>query len=166
MRAAGTSDVATSERATVATYASYGEAQKAVDLLADHGFPVEKTAIVAQDLRFVEEVLGRRRLISAAVEAMFTGAGIGALVGFLLGFLSLFEPVVSGTVLALWGLLLGAVTGVLLGLVGHGLSLGHRDFASVGAFHASRFDIVVDPDVAAGAAKYLREVRRLVAPKR
>ncbi len=43
-----------SARRTVATYATYAEAQRAVDYLSDQQFPVERVAIVAEGLRFVE----------------------------------------------------------------------------------------------------------------
>lgn len=160
------SKLAHRDRSTVATYSSYGEAQKAVDVLSDLGFPVEKTAIVAQEIRFVEQVTGRRGLASAAVEGGLTGAGVGALVGFLLGLFTFFEPLVSGFVLAFWGLVLGAIVGSVLGLVSQGLTFGRRDFGSVGAFHAGRFDVVADPDVAAEATKHLREAELLLKPKR
>ena len=48
-----------SRRVVVASYESYPEAQRAVDYLSDRRFPVERVAIVADDLRFVEQVTGR-----------------------------------------------------------------------------------------------------------
>ena len=44
---------------TVASYGSYLEAQKAVDHLADHQFPVQHVTIVGSDLKTVERVLRR-----------------------------------------------------------------------------------------------------------
>ena len=41
---------------TVATYGSYGEAERAVDFLSDKGFPVERVAIVGAGLKTVERV--------------------------------------------------------------------------------------------------------------
>ncbi len=154
------------ERPTVATFPTYQEAQRAIDVLSDSGFPVQKTAIVAHDIRFVEQVVGRRGVMSAAFEGMLDGAGIGAVVGFLLGLFSLFEPVVSAFALAFWGLLLGAVVGFIVGLVTHGLTFGRRDFASVGTLQASHLDVVADHDVADQAAKHLRDARLLMTPKR
>ena len=53
-------NVATStSRRTIGTYTSYADAQKAVDYLSDNKFAVEKTAIVAEGLKFVEQVTGR-----------------------------------------------------------------------------------------------------------
>ena len=43
-------------RRTIATYASYQEAEQAVDLLSDERFPVNRVAIVGTGLRSVEQV--------------------------------------------------------------------------------------------------------------
>lgn len=51
-------DVSSSRRA-IATFATYGEAQRAVDYLSDRKFPVERVSIVAEGIRFVEHVTGR-----------------------------------------------------------------------------------------------------------
>lgn len=166
MTSAVTPQPVRTERTTVATYSSYGDAQKAVEALVQRDFPVQKTAIVAQDIRFVEEVVGKRTAVSSAVEGALTGAGIGGLVGFLLGLFSFFHPVVSGFVLAFWGLLLGGAVGLALGVGGHSLALGRRDFASVGGFNAGRFDVVVDADFAQRASKHLRESGLLSKPTR
>ena len=44
---------------TVGSYAAYAEAQRAVDLLSDRGFPLEGVGIVGRDVRLVERVTGR-----------------------------------------------------------------------------------------------------------
>jgi hypothetical protein len=41
-------------RRVVASFATYTEAQRAVDYLSDQRFPVEHVAIIAEGLRFVE----------------------------------------------------------------------------------------------------------------
>lgn len=43
----------------VASFATYAEAQHAVDSLSDEGFPVQYLAIVGTDLRQVENITGR-----------------------------------------------------------------------------------------------------------
>ena len=48
-------------RLAIATFRSYEEAERAVDYLSDHGFPVERSAIVGRDLEYVEQVTLRRR---------------------------------------------------------------------------------------------------------
>ena len=46
-------------RRTIATYRRYASAERAIDYLADHGFAVERSAIVGRGLRSVEQVEGR-----------------------------------------------------------------------------------------------------------
>jgi hypothetical protein len=42
-------------RRTVASFGDYQSAERAVDYLSDHGFPVDRTAIVARDLKLIEQ---------------------------------------------------------------------------------------------------------------
>src|ERR687884_1560741 len=89
-------------RVVIASYDSYPEAQRAVDYLSDERFPVERVSIVAEDLRFVEQVTGRRGYGQALLEGAGSGAVVGALFSFFLGLFSLFDPLVSAFLLALY----------------------------------------------------------------
>src|SRR5918911_4198903 len=111
-------------RRVIASYDSYPEAQRAVDYLSDERFPVERVSIVAEDLRFVEQVTGRRGYGQALLEGAGSGAVVGALFGFFLGLFSLFDPLVSAFLLALYGLIFGAILGALIGLTAHALMGG------------------------------------------
>lgn len=131
-------------RRVVGSYGSYVEAQRAVDYLSDERFPVEYVAIVGEGLRYVERVTGRRGMGRAALQGAASGAIIGALIGFLFGVFSIVEPLVSGLILALWGLVFGTILGAVMGGIGHALTGGRRDFSSVNALEAERYDVVVD----------------------
>lgn len=146
-------------RRVVASYDSYAEAQRAVDYLSDQRFPVERVSIVAEDLRFVEQVTGRMGYGQAALRGAGSGAVIGILFGFFLGLFNLFDPVVSALILALYGLLFGAIFGALIGLLFHALSGGQRDFSSVGGIEAGRYNVMVDEEVAEEASRLLAELR-------
>lgn len=145
--------------AVVASYASYAEAQAAVDALADRRFPVEGLAIVARDLRLVEQVTGRTNAGRAALQGALSGAGGGALLGFFFGLFDLVTPIASGLVLAFWGALIGAVVGGLIGLVGHWATGGRRDFSSVAGMAAGRYDVVAAAAVVERARQALSELR-------
>ena len=67
----------------VASFASYAEAQHAVDSLSDDGFPVQYLAIVGTDLRQVERITGRM----SWGRAMASGAGSGLWIGLFAGFI-------------------------------------------------------------------------------
>ena len=66
-------------------FSSYEEAERVVDYLSDHGFPVERTAIVGRDLEYVEQVTGRMTYARAALAGALNGAVIGFLIGWLFG---------------------------------------------------------------------------------
>jgi hypothetical protein len=142
-------------RRVIATYDSYPEAQRAVDYLSDEMFPVERVSIVAEDLRFVEQVTGRRGYGQATLQGAGSGAVIGILFGFFLGLFSLIDPIFSAFLLALYGLIFGAILGAIIGLLGYTLSGGRRDFSSVGGIEAGRYNVMADEEVADEASRLL-----------
>ena len=144
-------------RRVVASYSSYRDAERAVDFLSDRRFPVQRVAIVGRDLQTLEQVTGRMGYGRAALNAGATGAVLGLLFGWLCGLFNWVDPLVTSLTLALYGLLWGAVVGALLGLVLHALSGGHRDFASVGGVRATRYELMVDDEVADEAARILSQ---------
>ena len=146
-------------RTTVAVYDSYADAERAVDYLSDHDYPVERASIVGRDLRWVEQVTGRMTYGTAALRGALSGALVGLLVGWLFGVFDWFNPVVASGWLALDGLWFGAIVGALAGLLGHALSGGRRDFASVGAVKADRYEVQVDEEVAGEAGRLLAEMK-------
>jgi len=68
---------------TVASYGTYGEAQKAVDHLAQSQFPVQHVTIVGSDLKSVERVLRRLSYPSVALGGFASGAWFGLFVGLM-----------------------------------------------------------------------------------
>ena len=72
-------------RRTIATYRRYASAERAMDYLADHGFAVERSAIVGRGLRSVEQVEGRMSTGRAALLGLGEGALIGTLFALLFG---------------------------------------------------------------------------------
>jgi hypothetical protein len=69
----------------VASFTIYQEAERAVDLLSDRGFPVERIAIIGRDLQLVEQVTGRMGCGQAALRGALQGAVLGLLFGWLFG---------------------------------------------------------------------------------
>ena len=142
-------------RRTVATYQVYRDAQRAVDYLSDEHFPVERVTIVAEGLRFEEQVTGRLGWGRALINGALGGASTGIFIGFVFGLFSLVTPLVSALTLALYGLVFGAIVGALFGLLFYSFSGGQRDFTSVGNIRAQRYDVVVDGEVADEAQRLL-----------
>jgi hypothetical protein len=146
---------ATAPRRVVASYSSYRDAERAVDYLSDNNFPVERVSIVGRDLEFVEQVTGRMTYAGAGLRGMLSGALVGALVGWLFAVFSWFDPVIGWGWLILDGLWFGAVVGALFGLLSHAMLGGRRDFASIGAMRANRYELLVDDEVAAEAERLI-----------
>lgn len=142
---------------TIASYQTYAEAQYAVDGLSDRHFPVERLAIVGAGLESYEKITGRKRYGRAAVEGLVSGAAVGALLGWLFGLFSLAVPLVGALLLTLWGLVIGAIIGAILGMFGHALTGGRRDFSSVSAVRAQRYNVTADAEAAVEAERVLAE---------
>uniref|UniRef100_UPI00356AED0A general stress protein n=1 Tax=Actinotalea sp. TaxID=1872145 RepID=UPI00356AED0A len=72
----------------IASYATYLEAQRAVDHLSDKEFPVQHVTIVGTDLAMVERVTGRLTYSRVAIAGLASGAWFGLFVGLLLSLFS------------------------------------------------------------------------------
>jgi hypothetical protein len=145
------------EGRAIAAFNSYAEAERAVDYLADRGFPVEHVTIIGHDLRTVERVTGRVDYRDAALRGMSGGAVTGALIGWLFGLLDWVSPLIASVWLALDGLVFGAIVGAVFGVLTHWAQQGRRDFASVAVTLPQRYEVLVDSDYADRAAELLHE---------
>ncbi|WP_091161608.1 general stress protein [Geodermatophilus africanus] len=139
----------------MASFPTYEEAERAVDRLADRDFPVERVAIVGQDLETVEQVTGKMDYPRAAWRGALSGAVPGALIGWIFGIFDWVDPILTGLLLALYGLLIGAAIGAVIGLITYAMQGGRRDFASVMFMRPRRYEVVVDDDVADQAARLI-----------
>lgn len=147
------------QRCPIGAYDTYSEAERAVDYLSDHGFPVERVAIVGLDVKLVEQVVGRLNYGGAALRGAGSGALTGLLIGWLFGVFNWFAPLLAAFTLAVYGLVFGAVIGAIFGLVVHALQRGRRDFASVRAMTPSRYEVVADEAVADEAKNLLARMK-------
>jgi hypothetical protein len=143
------------DKEVVASYATYAEAQRAVDALSDAGFPVESVDIVGHDVRLVERVTGRLTNARAAGAGAASGAWFGLFIGLLVG---LFTTGPEWIGLMLGGLLIGAIWGAVFGFVAHWLTRGQRDFSSVSSLVADRYDVTAPPTQAERARELLRSL--------
>jgi hypothetical protein len=136
-------------KVVLGSYSSHAAAQHTVDVLAEHGFPVEHVTIVGTNLRLQEVVLGRWTLGRALVTGAVTGGWIGLLVGLVFLIVSPWNP---ASVLYAVGL------GIVLGLIWAAVARAwqRRSFAAVPAVVADRYDVLVD-------AQFADEARRILA---
>ncbi|AYY11941.1 hypothetical protein EF847_03675 [Actinobacteria bacterium YIM 96077] len=135
----------------VGTYDEYADAQRAVDYLADHKFPVEHLAIVGTELRQVERVTGRMTWAKALLGGLATGAWLGLFVGLLL---SLFTEEGWGTII-LMSMAWGSVFMMIFGAVGYAFTGGRRDFTSKSVIVAGKYEIYCQHQHAEDARNHL-----------
>lgn len=126
----------------VVTYESYAEALAAMDKLAQsEGFPVQKAAIVGNDVKSVERVTGRLSWGRAAGAGALSGIWLGIFFGFvMLVFIAKTSPA-----FLIGAVLVGAAFGMLYGLVSYAVTRRLRDFSSTMQMVASSYSVLVDP---------------------
>lgn len=136
-------------KVVLGSYTTNEAAQHAVDLLAEHKFPVEHATIVGTGLKLEERILGRWTL----GRAMLTGAGTGAWIGLLIGVIFwIVTPWVVGAVIS--GIILGVIFGAIFSAIAYVVQ--KRAFMSAPSVVADRYDLLVD-------AEFAEEARRLLA---
>jgi hypothetical protein len=139
-------------RRTIATYSSYQEAERAVDLLSDQKFPVERVAIVGTGLRSVEQVVGRVTTARAALTGAAWGAAIGLFITVLFG---LFFTAPEFLGLLAYSVITAAILGAIIWAIGHAAQGGRRDFDSIAETYAERYELQADDEVADEARRLL-----------
>jgi hypothetical protein len=125
---------------SLGVFDKYTDAQKAVDYLSDHEFPVQNCMIVGTDLKQVERVTGRLTWNRVALGGALSGVWLGLFIGLIF---SLFG---DGNVLSiiLSTALFGAVFGLIWALIGYAATRGRRDFTSISQVVATRYEVLVE----------------------
>lgn len=134
------------------SYDTYLEAQTVVDHLAKAEFPVKQVAIVGSDLKTVERVTGKLTYGRAAIAGAVSGAWFGLFIGLVL---FIFTPVPDATLYVGAAALIGAGLGMLLRIVSYTLGRKQRDFTSIHQVLASKYEIIVDPNLLIRAQELL-----------
>ncbi|WET80609.1 magnesium transporter [Amycolatopsis sp. QT-25] len=124
----------------IGSYATYGEAQHAVDYLAEKEFGVTDVTIVGVDLMLVERVLGKLSWGRALGTGAVSGAWFGLIIGLLLGMFDnrgfAWQPMIGG-------LVLGVLAWTVFAAISYGMS--RRDFSSASQLVAGRYDVLCRP---------------------
>lgn len=136
----------------VASWATYLEAQKAVDHLSDKDFPVRNVTIVGTDLLMVERITGRLTHARVAGAGAMSGAWFGLMIGLLYW---LFSP--GGEFPVLAAVLIGAAFGILFAVVSYAFGRGRRDFTSASQVVATRYALLCAAEHAGQARQLLTE---------
>jgi hypothetical protein len=136
---------------SLAVYDDYAAAQKTVDYLSDNHFPVQNCMIVGTDLKRVERITGRLTTGRVAAAGALSGLWLGLFVGMVFSFFvdkNAFGMIVTTA-------FLGALFGVVWALVGYAATRGQRDFSSVSAVVATKYEVLVEHKVVQQARELL-----------
>jgi hypothetical protein len=124
---------------SLAVYDDYAAAQKAVDFLSDNHFPVENCMIVGTG--------------KVAAGGALSGVWLGLFVGLIITIFSKSGTSAIATVLST--VLFGLVFGLVWALIGYAATRGQRDFSSVRAVLATRYEVLVEHKLLAQAQELL-----------
>jgi hypothetical protein len=144
---------------SVGRFEKYEAAQKAVDYLSDHEFPVQNVLIVGTDLKQLERVTGRLTRGRVAMGGLLSGMWLGLFVGLIF---SLFdEQATTGSLLLT--VVFGAGFGLMWALLGYQFTGGHRDFTSVTQVVATQYEVLVEHRHAQRARELLTQMDPMAA---
>ena len=141
---------------SLGVYDGYAQAQGVVDYLSDNEFAVRNLAIVGTDLRSVERVTGRLTRGKAAAAGAVSGLWIGLFVGIAF---SLFST--QGQLgFLITTPLLGAAFGLIWSQLGFTALTrgGTRDFSSVSQVVATKYEVLVEHQLAERARSMLAQM--------
>ena len=140
---------------SLAVYDDYAAAQKAVDFLSDNKFPVEQCMIVGTDLKRIERITGRLTTGRVALGGLISGIWLGLFVGLVL---SIFADDKNFLATVLATVVFGAIFGVIWALVGYAATRGQRDFSSVTAVVATKYEVLVEHKLLLRAQELLAQL--------
>ena len=139
---------------SVGVFATYPAAEKAVDHLADNGFPVGNLAIVGTDLRTVERVIARKTWSTVLGQGALQGLST-ALILFLV--LWLFVPGSNVIALLVAAVAFSVLVSMGFAALSYSMSRGARDFTSVQQTVATRYEVLCEHKVAEQAREMLAQ---------
>jgi hypothetical protein len=137
---------------SLGVYEKYDDAQRAVDFLSDHEFPVQNCMIVGTDLKQVERVTGRLTWAKVIAGGALSGVWLGLFVGIVL---SLFGDGSAVWAIVVSTVVFGAVFGLIWAALGYAATRGRRDFTSVTQVVATRYEVLVEHKLAEQARELL-----------
>jgi hypothetical protein len=138
---------------SLGVYDDYPQAQRVVDHLSDHEFPVQNVVIVGTELKSVERITGRLTHGKVALAGAISGLWMGLFVGIAFALFSTRDQ----TGFLLTTPLLGAVFGLIWSQVGFRAATrgGTRDFSSISQVVATKYEVLVEHRFAEQARELL-----------
>ncbi len=138
---------------SLGVFDEYAHAQRAVDYLSDHEFPVQNVLIVGTDLKLLERVTGRLTRSRAVGAGTLSGAWLGFFVGFIF---AMFDTRGFSMVSVIATVIMGSVFGAIWAFIGYAVTGGQRDFTSVSQVVATKYEVLCEH-------KHVQRARELLA---
>lgn len=139
---------------SLGTFEEYAAAQRAVDHLADQGFPVQDCLIVGTDLRQVERVTGRLTW----GKVLLGGVGSGLWMGLFIGLIFALFSTAGALSVIVSSMAFGAVFFAAMAAAGYAATRGRRDFTSVSQVVATRYELLCEHKNAQQARELLAQL--------
>jgi hypothetical protein len=139
---------------------TYEKAQRAVDYLSDHEFPVQNVMIVGTDLKQLERVTGRLTRGRVALGGLVSGAWLGLFVGMIFALLDSSGAGFGGVIVTV---AFGALFGLVWALIGYAITGGNRDFTSVTQVVATQYEVLVEHRFAQQGRELLAQMDPMAA---
>ena len=127
------------EGVEVASYKTYEQASKAVELLAEKEFPIDNVSIVGSGVHTVEKINGRLTPGKVALG----GAAQGLTWGMLMALMSFVLVPEGGAVVPLVAIIIGILAGMTIMSASWAMSSKKRMFSSQNQLVANRYAILV-----------------------
>ena len=144
----------------IATHPDHAGAVRTLGFLTQADFPADRATVVGRGLTFVERGTGQLPTAGVCGRGALSGLVIGGLTGWLVGLVDLVTPSVATWWLTVNTAVLGAVLGAVTALVGYAATRGRRSFTTTPILRASQYDVQVDADLADHAVRLLAEAQR------
>lgn len=140
-----------SNAVAVGRYPRHEEAQAAVDLLAERGFPIQHLSIVGTDLRQVEHVVGPLSYGRVALSGALQGAFFGVIMALLMVSFAGDDPFTAFAT----AIPLGIGFWMIMALFTYSRSGTSKNFTAVGHLQAGSYELVCSPQEAQEARRLL-----------
>lgn len=131
----------------VAVYDTYQAAAGAIDTLVEREFPVDKVSVIGSELRSIERITSGLSYPKAALSGLASGLWFGLFLGLIM---VIWSPA-SGVNYLFAALALGAGFGIISGVATYAFTRRYKNYQSTNAVVATKYSIVVSPEVAAQA---------------
>lgn len=147
----------TGDHITLASFASFKEAEETVDLLAEKNFPVQFVSIVADGLHAVEVPASHFMWLKTLGIGIIGGTLIGAANALTFAILGYSNPTIELQNTVAYGIMAGGLSGAVVGILLYTMFRPRADLSNQNSFVAKYYDIRVHEQYAERAKRTISD---------